>query len=111
MAKLIGKFEWKSFKEFNNVKDYFKWEKEQLGMLQKISNKATIKNPIGFLLTFPVADGNAVYQVRNINPLELIWIPFGDCYQIPDAYIKGLSMKDVILQIKRDKLLESMFNK
>lgn len=51
------------------------------------------------VLSFPVADGYALYFVKSRNPLVLQHIPYLDAYQIPLAHIRGLTEADVDAQV------------
>lgn len=54
----------------------------------------------GFLLTFPVADGRAIYRIVSTQPLKIEHIPLGDAYRIPDAHIRGLNLDDARKQVR-----------
>lgn len=54
-------------------------------------------------MTFPVADGYAVYYVKNESPLVLQWVPTGDQWTIPNPYIRGLNTKDYHQHKAREK--------
>jgi hypothetical protein len=64
---------------------------------------------VGAILSFPIADGKALYLVAKAQPLTLTPIPFMDGYQIPDAYIRGLTLDDVRDQVKRAKAMAALF--
>lgn len=55
----------------------------------------------GEILRFPVADGHAQYMVINCE--ELIHLPLGDAWQIPDAYIRGLRSTDIAYMVEFQK--------
>lgn len=44
----------------------------------------------------PVADGAAYYVVVKRRPLTLRWVPFGDCWHAPGAWIRGLRASDIV---------------
>lgn len=50
---------------------------------------------VGRLVSFPIADGFAIYRVAKEVPLELQHIPVGDCRAIPSAHLRGLRLVDV----------------
>jgi len=81
-------------------KAQFEAEEAALAALQEVSDKATEESPKGFIVKFQVADGYAMYVVDKLRPLTLRHIPFGDGYQIPDAYLRGLNLADVKEQIR-----------
>jgi hypothetical protein len=69
-----------------------------------VSDKATVKDPKGYIMGFGVADGSALYVVEKLRPLTLCHIPHGDGYQIPDAHLRGINIDDVRAELQwRDK--------
>lgn len=64
---------------------------------------------VGAILSFPIADGKALYLVDKVKPLTLTPIQFLDGYQIPAAHIRGLTLDDVRHQVARDKAMAAMF--
>ena len=77
------------------------YEKQEkiMKQLEKESAKATEKDPVGFLMSFPVADGCAVYRVVKAKPLTVQHVDYMDGWQIPAAHIRGLTMVDVFQQM------------
>jgi len=65
----------------------------------------------GTILSFPVADGKAMYFVQKTRPLTLQHIPFGDAWEIPAAHLRGLNMDDVIEHAKRNKAMKALFSR
>lgn len=55
----------------------------------------------GAVLTFPIADGKAVYVVTKNRPLTLSHVPVGDEWTIDPALIRGIRRVDVLQQLKR----------
>lgn len=47
------------------------------------------------VISFPVADGCALYAVISETPLILRHIPYGDGYVVPGAHIRGLRLSDI----------------
>lgn len=83
---------------FSGLDSYDKVSKEHdtiLKLLEKESSKATLKNPIGFIVSFPVADGRAFYRVVNLKPLTLEFMPYGDEYRVSPFTIRGLRLSDI----------------
>lgn len=77
--------------------------------LMKLSDEAAAKNhPVGFMLSFPVADGHAHYLVTKAKPLTLQHVPYCDAYAIPQAHIRGLTMNDVFHQINQRNFWNSL---
>jgi len=63
----------------------------------------------GELITFPVADGQAVYLVRSVSPPILQWVDWLDGYRADPALIRGLRANDIQTHIARRKALASLF--
>jgi len=65
----------------------------------------------GTILSFPFADGKALYLVQKTHPLTLQHIPAGDAWQIPAAHVRGLDMSDVQEHARRNKALKALFSR
>jgi hypothetical protein len=65
----------------------------------------------GTVLSFPVADGKAMYLVQKTRPLTLQHIPFGDAWEIPAAHLRGLNMDDVKEHANRNKAMRALFSR
>ena len=48
-----------------------------------------------YIWKFQMADSYAYYEVANLKPLQLIWIPYMDKWEAPDYAIRGLRTEDV----------------
>ena len=46
-----------------------------------------------------MADSCAYYEVVNLKPVQLKWIPYSDQWEAPDYAIRGLQTKDVMLDM------------
>lgn len=66
--------------------------------LQDISDALPIGKLKGFVWSSPIADGKAHYLVvfDNGKSVKLQHIPYADCWQVPDALIRGLRRADVL---------------
>lgn len=88
---------------------------KRLEELQSVSAAIDCGNPdvslVGALVQFQVADGYAVYVVTKDSPLTLAHVPFGDCWTIPAAHIRGIERSDVIAQLSRAKAFREIFAK
>ncbi len=106
MAKLIGiaKGDW----EFNS-EDIEESIKRQDRLFKELESKRREDSVIGSIISFPVADGFAHYFVEKEKPLSLSLIPYGDAYQIPEAHIRGLTLKDVKTMVQRQRKIKKMF--
>ena len=63
----------------------------------------------GNLITFPVADGYACYEVVSRKPLTIRHIPCGDAWHIHAAHIRGLRLQDVEVQLEREEAYRKLF--
>ena len=63
------------------------------------------------VISFPYADGKAIYYVKSRKPLRLQHIPIGDAWSIPDYQIRGLRLADVDAMIERKRALARLFGK
>lgn len=64
----------------------------------------------GAVVSFPYADGSAMYLVQKVRPLTLQHIPYGDAWQIPAAHMRGLTLEDIQQNIARTRGLKAMFS-
>lgn len=94
--------------DFNQI-----WEKQE-SELNRLEDEAPTEPEkdgiIGGIISFPIADGKAIYRVVESDPLTLQHIPIGDGYQIPDAHVRGLRKKDIIQKIKQRQKRKELFN-
>lgn len=58
---------------------------------------------VGEIVKWSRADGYAYYAVVNTDPLELVWVPYGDMWQVEAPLIRGLILDDVVQMIERDR--------
>jgi hypothetical protein len=66
---------------------------------------------VGAVLSFPIADGKAMYVVEKTEPLTLQHIPYMDAYEIPAAHARGLDLTDVQAHIQHQKALNALFSR
>lgn len=92
-----------------DINAYFKRTAALLEQMMAKSNALPEGEYVGAILSFPIADGKALYLVDKVKPLTLTPIPYMDGYQIPAAHIRGLTLADVSLQVRRDKAFAAMF--
>lgn len=108
MAKIIGivdgfdKIESESHQEFDARTT------KLMDELQEKSDNLPEGEVIGGIITFPVADGRAYYQVTNDKPLQLVHLGFMDAWQASEITIRGLNVDDVKLMLKRSKALPKL---
>ena len=48
-----------------------------------------------YVWKFQIADSYAYYEVVNLKPLQLRWIPYSDQHVAPDYVIRGIRTKDI----------------
>ena len=63
----------------------------------------------GALITFPVADGKAVYIVRSVSPPVLQWVDWLDGYRADPALIRGLRSSDIKARVAQRKAIAALF--
>ena len=65
---------------------------------------------VGAMIRFQVADGYAFYLVTKERPLTIRHVSYSDGYQISDAHIRGLTKRDVLLQVQQQKAQQKFFD-
>lgn len=97
----------------NDGFDSIALEKAEKVFLSEIRDQLKKANPddeyCGEVLNFPYADSYALYMVFQIKPLQLVHLPLGDAWDLPN--IERLKTKDVLLKIEQQKSLNKLFNK
>jgi hypothetical protein len=75
--------------------------------------KKNTRNPnselVGMVYRYGVADGYAQYVILNTKPLELIHLPIGDAWQIPEVVRRGLILADLKEDKRRQEAYEKLF--
>lgn len=61
----------------------------------------------GETISFPVADGQALYMIFSSRPLAIIHMPLADAYEF--RYVERLTLKDVRAQVERSRNLAALF--
>lgn len=97
--------------DFKNVKNWLDDEKEYIAKIKNWCierfNAAVDPDPantldyIGETISFPRGDGNAVYMVASIKPLQLIHLEIGDNWSF--EYAHKLNAKEVKEKIDKEK--------
>ena len=62
---------------------------------------------VGEIIKFPVADGNALYMVASLSPVELIHLDYLDCYSF--EYANRLKASDIRERISNQNKLNRLF--
>lgn len=65
----------------------------------------------GETISFPVADGKAIYMVYTTKPLALIHLDYGDGYQVDEMMLRGMRVADVRERVLRGKALAELFGR
>ncbi len=103
-----GNFQWTTEQDFG---EFFKKSQADLdGYIHK-SHNLSEGEVVGGVVKFQVADGYAFYKVLGDTPLVLQHIPFGDAYEIPNAYLRGLERGDIEELLERERQLHAMFSR
>lgn len=105
MAKVIG-----SIQAFGKL-DSETWTEHDarttkvMEEMQEQSDNLPEGEVVGGIISFPVADGRAFYQVVKAKPLQLAHVPFSDAWHANEITIRGLNVEDVKLMLKRSKAM------
>jgi hypothetical protein len=106
--KMIGSIPRKDFEV-----DYDKNIDAELKRTDKLMNRLSqeadrcIENgkvDVGWIYSYGVADGQALYRVESLKPLTLQHIPYSDGYRIAAAHLRGLTLKDIEKQFNFEKV-------
>jgi hypothetical protein len=90
-----------------NIDTYLKDEEVWLRKLQNWAKKNGSGTYAGELVSFPYADGYAMYVVVALKPVSLIHVPLGDAWHYP--YITRLTAADLKAAINRSKAMKKLF--
>jgi hypothetical protein len=63
----------------------------------------------GELVSFPFADGHALYVILSLRPVTLIHLPVGDSWQYP--HVERLTAKDIKEEVRRRKAISKLFGR
>lgn len=74
-------------------------------------DKLLAEIPQDRIVSFPVADGFALYFVYSEKPLVLQHIPYGDAWQVDAALIRGLRLSDINKRLVVDRSWHAMVAK
>lgn len=93
-------------------KNYEQYKKDMDNYVERVvewCKKHSKCKDAGEIIDFPVGDGKARYVVFQYS--ELLWLEEGDCYQIQDAYMRGLRKADIVDKIKQSKAFDKLFKR
>ena len=113
MAKVIACTEQEKWEiNFDNFHPSLKRQDGQLQELEEISRQVDLKKTcVGVILSFPVADGHAIYRVAKDKPLTVEHIPYGDGYRADARLLRGLRRQDILEEEMRARALAKMLAK
>lgn len=106
--KVNAEFEMKNGEDF---KTYDSRATKLMNEMQAVSDALPEDEITGGIISFPYADGHALYLVEKAKPLTLQHIPYMDAWQVDAALIRGLRVVDVQQKLKGRKNLKAMFAK
>ena len=93
-----------------NTQDYFKACENYIKAIQRVCKQAWPTCPeAGKVISFPVADGQAVYVVYSTKPVQLIHVDTGDAYSF--QYAHRLTAADIRDEIKRQETMSKLFRR
>ncbi len=107
MAKLIGTIG----EQVDYRGDWQKDEEDQLCRFRQQFKSENIGDAVGEVIKWQRADGYACYMVVKEKPLQLVHINHGDGYQVEDALIRGINLKEVKQMIGHERSICEMFSK
>ena len=96
-------------KFFLNYKDYEKAAKEWQNKLRTWCTSISDDKYAGEIVYESVADGQALYMVLSLKPVQLIHIPLFDAWEFQWAH--RWTASDIKKMIKRRKVLENIFSR
>ncbi len=93
-----------------NWEDIEQYEKDCFDLTEKLREfcmKRNNQKNVGAVIKFQVADGYAEYMVASTKPVELIHLPFWDCYQSETASL--MTAKAIQDKIDQKIMLDKLF--
>ena len=93
-----------------NWEDINQYEKDCLELVERLKKWCIERNNqknVGEIIKFQVADGYAEYMVAATKPVELIHLPFWDCYQSETAEL--MTAKAIQDKIDQKIMLDKLF--
>jgi len=92
------------------------WKEKENAYIKRLRNyckdRTNSNNDlVGELFRIPYADSHALYMVFNTKPLQLIHVPVGDAWDVPEYQTRGLRLQDIKAQVEFDKRMKKMMEK
>lgn len=108
--------EWLNYEYRDGAPDWNKMSEEEDQWFCDAYN-AMLDKPkgdiMGAILKWGRGDGNAVYQVVEVNPrsVTIAFVDMGDGYNVEDALIRGLSKSEVVTMVEQQKGASKLFGR
>jgi len=112
MAKIFGVpegFKAPAISSPFNDKEYLKSCDEYITSLKAWAKAHGTGKYAGEMVSFPVADGKAVYIVLSLKPVTLIHVDAMDAYQF--KYANRLTASDIKEEIMKARAIKQLFTK
>jgi hypothetical protein len=110
--------DFEGFKDGNGRYDFEAHSRAEGEWIEELANlarkhKGTGKNAdlIGETIHFQRGDGYAMYLVWKTSPLQLVHLPVGDAWAIPEAHSRGLRVSDVRQQVEGEQRMRELFGR
>lgn len=98
------KYDYTDWESFDKVSD-----KYIADVKADLTSKGYKGELVGEVVSFPYADGAALYMVASLRPVALVHLPIGDAWRLSDAHERGLKAKDIRLNVESSKALQAIF--
>lgn len=89
------------------------WDKRHSEQYKKLEEAASRVDPdvslVDALVSFPWADGSAIYRITKDKPLILQHVPVHDAWEVPYPQIRGLRRADAVAMVKAVNELNKLF--
>ena len=93
--------------DLTNFEAYVADNERFITELREMLTKRKNGKNVGEIISFPVADGYALYMVASMRPLELVHMPLYDAWEF--QYVNRLTATDVEAKIAQQKSIEKLF--
>ena len=110
MARYAGSlkpdFDFGDFRNAEGNLDSRDWLAAEDEWLEKLKAELKAKNPgdlVGETVSWPRADGRAIYVITKQRPLTLKHVAIGDAWEADGATIRGFRLKDAKAQVGADR--------
>lgn len=95
-----------------NSKAYFEACAEHTAAMAAWVRERSDSDIAGETISFPVADGKAIYMVYTTSPkLWLIHLAYVDGYQVDPMMLRGMRVADVREKVRQEKAIAEIFGR